>query len=64
MLKRYLTGRKQYIEIVDIKISYDNLYYGVPQGTILLINIYLNDFLNLKTEGTVKGFADDTAIFY
>lgn len=45
-LKSYLTDREQYVGIDGAKSSYEQVYYGAPQGTILgplLFKLYVNN---------------------
>lgn len=67
VLKTYLIGRKQCVQVNDAKSSFENIICGIPQGTVLgpiLFNLYINDLLEIETEGTIIAFADDTAIYY
>ena len=61
----YLTERKQYIEIEDVKSSLQNISFGVPQGSILgpiLFLLYIND-IHASTSLNLLSFADDTTIY-
>jgi len=65
-IKDYLTGRRQYVSVQNIKSTELNVTCGVPQGSILgplLFLIYVNDIGNVLPDKTVKIFADDTNIF-
>ena len=62
--KNYLSDRKQYMDIDDIKSDFESIACGVPQGSILgpiLFLIYVND-ISRCTSCHVLSFADDTTI--
>ena len=45
LLKSYLSDRKQYVKIDEVKSSIQSIKTGVPQGFIvgtLLVNIFIN----------------------
>ena len=66
LLKRYLTNRKQYVEIEDTKSKMLDISTGVPQGSILgpllFINIYVNDFALSSEKFKFVMYADDTTL--
>lgn len=67
IIKSYLSGRRQYVQIGAGRSSVKPVKCGVPQGSILgplLFLIYLNDFNNLGLFGSIVMFADDLSIFY
>ena len=57
--QNYLSGRKQFIEMYDLKSSMELITCGFPQGSIL--GIYVNDICNSTTLNILR-FADDTTI--
>lgn len=66
VLKEYLEGRKQRVKIGKIVSAYQNINYGIPQGTVLgpvLFIVYINSLLSLETFGKIFSFADDTVLF-
>lgn len=61
----YLNNRKQLVRANDIDSSLKNIVCGVPQGSVLgplLFLIFINDITNLKIDGKIFLFADDTSI--
>lgn len=67
LFKQYLQDREQIVKIQDSVSSKRKITFGVPQGTVLgplLFLIYVNNLFNLKIEGDIVSYADDTAIMY
>lgn len=67
LLKNYMTDRHQYVAMEDTKSVLRAVTCGVPQGTVLgpvLFTIYINNILQLNSQGKIISFADDTVIFY
>ena len=65
LLRSYLSGRFQKVNINGTCSSYESITIGVPQGSILgplLFIIYLNDLLVTLPNDTIMSYADDTAI--
>jgi hypothetical protein len=66
LLRNYLTNRLQTICVNGECGSFFPVSVGVPLGNVLgplLFLIYINDISSLPLRGTVRLFADDTAIF-
>lgn len=62
--RNYLSDRKQYLDIYNLKSTTEQLNCGVPQGSILgplLFLVYVNDIHN-GTNLNVLSFADDTTV--
>ncbi|KAL5265672.1 hypothetical protein ACHWQZ_G006407 [Mnemiopsis leidyi] len=66
LISSYLSNRKQYVNVLDIKSDELPVHYGVPQGSVLgplLFILYINDICNISTDAKLVLFADDTNIF-
>ena len=62
----YLTERKFFVQINEMKSDLQNISFGVPQGSILgplLFIIYINDLPNSLEYCKPTMFADDTNLF-
>lgn len=63
----YLSGRSQYVSINESCSTTKNIRYGVPQGSVLgllLFLIYINNIKDLGLDGSVFMYADDIALLY
>ena len=63
LLKSYLTDRSQYVELNGKKSKVTIIEYGVPQGSLLgllLFLVYVNDMSGCVTVGELHLYADDT----
>ena len=67
LVRSYLCGRMQYVEINGERSGMRPVQKGVPQGSCmgpLMYLIYTNDVARLPLSGTLFNFADDGAILY
>ena len=61
--KSYLTERKQYTTIGDYHSTLQDIFYGVPQGSVLgplLFILYINDLHQVIQHCSVFRYTDDT----
>ena len=61
LLQNYLADRQQRVLLNGVTSKWENIYAGVPQGSVLgplLFLIYINDLPHNVTNSTVKMFAD------
>ena len=67
LLQSYLYQKKKCIEVNNICSSFETMYKGVPQGSILgpiLFNILINDIFNVVDESIIYNYADDNTLSY
>ena len=67
LFRSYLSDRKQYTVIENIKSKSCNINCGVPQGSVLgplLFLLFINDLPNCCPTGKIRIFADDTNVFF
>ena len=65
LLKSYLSNRKQYVQLSDVRSSVRPISVGVPQGSILgplLFNIFINDIVKSSTNFNFILYADNTTL--
>ncbi len=64
-MQTYLTNRKQYVEMYEIKSNMLSITAGVPKGSILgvlLFIIYINDIENSSNLFDFTVYADNTTL--
>lgn len=65
LFRDYLSGRKQSVYCNQNYSSFQNLYKGVPQGSVLgplLFLVYINDIVNASSKFDFVIYADDTTL--
>ena len=65
LIKSYITGRCQYVQLSDVKSSTHAVVCGIPQGSVLgplLFNIYINDITKATPKFNIIMYADDTTL--
>ena len=63
LLISYLSNRKQYVQLSDVRSSVRSVSVRVPQGSILgpiLFNIFINDIVKSSIKFNFILYADDT----
>jgi hypothetical protein len=67
LLNSYLSGRKQRVKVKHICSSFETVYKGVPQASILGPNpfkIFINDIFYSVDFSTIYNYADDNTLSY
>ena len=67
LIKNYLSNRKQCVRVGSSLSNWQNIYKGVPQGSILgpiLFNIFINDIFHFTTNSSLYNYADDNTLSY
>ena len=67
LIKSYITGRCQYVQLGDVKSSTHAVVCGIPQGSVLgslLFNIYINDITKATSKFNIIMYADDTTLVF
>ena len=66
LIHDYLSNRKRRVKVNDAYSSWNDIFYGVPQGSILaplLFNIHLCDLFYFLEDLDIASYADDTTIY-
>ena len=67
LLESYLSDRSQQIRLGQCTSTWENLFKGVPQGSILgplLFNVFLNDIFYFVLKSIIYNYADDNTVAY
>ena len=65
LIESYLSNRKQFVQVGNIKSTMKQVSTGVPQGSIvgpLLFNICINDIVKASSKFAFTLYADDTTL--
>ena len=66
LIHDYLSNRKQRVKVNDTYSSWNDMFYGVPQRSILgplLFSIYLCGLFYFLEDLDIASYADDTTVY-
>ena len=66
LIHNYLSNRKQRVKVNDAYSSWKDIFYSVPQGSILsplLFNIHLCDLFYFLEDFDIASYTDDTTLY-
>ena len=66
LIHNYLSSRKQRMKVNSAYITWKDIFYGVPQGSILrplLFNIHLRDLFYFLENTDIASYADDNTLY-
>ena len=66
LIQQYLSNRKQRVKVGNACSSWKDIFYGIPQGSILgplIFNIFLCDLFYFLEGVPVASYADDTTSY-
>ena len=65
LVQSYLSNRSQCVKLGSVTSTYESIFKGVPQGSILgpvLFNIFINDIFIFVKNSTIYNYADDNTL--
>ena len=65
LVQSYLSNRSQCVKLGSVTSTYESIFKGVPQGSILgpvLFNIFTNDIFTFVKNSTIYNYADDNTL--
>ena len=66
-MQNYLSNRKQCVKLGRALSTWEDIYKGVHQGSILdpaFLNIFINDIFYFISDSSLYNYADDNTLSY